>query len=180
MAKIERLKCLTQYWFLFESSKFYFWFVAKCGKLYWSLYQHPAKKLCSVINSNLRNISNHESHKLNIFSTYIIVLFRFVFAINDYWPILRSFFLRYAIIRSSWTYLIFFSFTKATFKQYLPCSPECLFIQQLFLLFLRTISLFGCSKIHRLDSVILRKNGSSCIFTSSGMLPIPKIFIKLK
>ena len=88
-------------------------------------------------------------------------------------------FLRYAIIRSSWTYLIFFSFTKATFKQYLPCSPECLFIQQLFLLFLRTISLFGCSKIHRLDSVILRKNGSSCIFTSSGMLPIPKIFIKV-
>ena len=30
------------------------------------------------------------------------------------------------------------------------------------------------------DSVILRKkNGSSCIFVSSGILPIPKVFIKV-
>ena len=29
------------------------------------------------------------------------------------------------------------------------------------------------------DLVILRKNGSSCIFTSSGILPVPKIFIKV-
>ena len=32
------------------------------------------------------------------------------------------------------------SFIKAPLKQYLPCLPECLFNQQLFLLFLRTSS----------------------------------------
>ena len=82
-------------------------------------------------------------------------------------------------------------------KQYSWSLRECLFIQQLFLLFLRTIILFWCSKVHRVmlilptkylrlsglwsqhaDLVILRKkNGSSCIFTSLGILPIPKIFI---
>ena len=34
------------------------------------------------------------------------------------------------------------SFIKAPLKQYLPCLPERLFIQQLFPLFLRTLILF--------------------------------------
>ena len=90
-----------------------------------------------------------------------------------------------------------FIFCAVTLKQYLRCLSECFFIEQLFLLFLTTIILFWCSKVHssRLilpakylslsdlssqhpDSVILRKKGSSCIFTSSAILLIQKIFIK--
>ena len=88
-------------------------------------------------------------------------------------------------------------FCAVTLKHYLRCLSECFFIEQLFLLFLRTIILFWCSKVHSLrlilpakylslsdlssqhpDSVILRKIGSSCIFTSSAILLIQKKFIK--
>ena len=51
----------------------------------------------------------------------------------------------------------FFSFIKATSKQYLRCLPECLFIQRLFLLFLRTMILFWCSKVHRLRLILPTK-----------------------
>ena len=51
-------------------------------------------------------------------------------------------------------------------KQYLLCLPECLFIQQLFLLFLRTIILFWCFKVHRLTLILptkcLRLSGLAC------------------
>ena len=90
-------------------------------------------------------------------------------------------------------------FIKALLKQCLPCLPECLFIQQLFILFLRTIILFWCSKVHRLTLILPTKypkvyrvyevsmqirsfegkNGSLCIFTLSGTLSISKIFINV-
>ena len=46
------------------------------------------------------------------------------------------------------------SFIKAPLKQYLPCLPERLFIQQLFPLFLRTLILFWWSKVHCLTLIL--------------------------
>ena len=52
-------------------------------------------------------------------------------------------FLRYTMIRSSWTYLIFLLSLKQLRSNtlYFWCLPECLFIQRLFLPLLRTNSL---------------------------------------
>ena len=53
--------------------------------------------------------------------------------------------------------LHFFSFIKAPLKQCLSCLPKCLFIPQLFPLFLRSIVLLWCSKVHRLTLILPTK-----------------------
>ena len=93
----------------------------------------------------------------------------------------------------------YFSCIKAILKQYLRCLPKCFFhsvtISTIFkdynsLLMLQS-SLFNVNITKKIPNLFAfmksacrfghskEKNGSSCIFTSSGILPIPKIFIKV-
>ena len=68
---------------------------------------------------------------------------------------LCALFLRYKIIRSSWTYLIiFFLSLKQLWSDTFHDYQNVFLIQQLFLLFLRTITLFRCSKVHRLTLIL--------------------------
>ena len=136
MAKHERLKCLTQY----LSFRIYQVYLFKVPSSIFNSQRNVGNfigfciitlpKIVFLINVNLRNIN------LKISSILIIVLFRVVFAINDYESICALF------CDTQLLALETTSFIKTPLKQYLPCLPECLFIQKLFLLFLRTIFLF--------------------------------------
>ena len=109
----------------------------------------PSQKITFSNNVNLRNIN------LRFLSSYIYCAFSSYF--RNRW--LMALFLRYTIIRSSWTYLIFFAFIKATLKQYLPCLPRMSFHYGcLSLLLSKTIIiLFGTSKVHRLTWILPTK-----------------------